>query len=62
VASAFGVALEHGLDVRRPLGRELLVQVHAFGSALNQRDHPDVPRDVGGGGEVDGADGEGNRS
>jgi hypothetical protein len=58
VASAFGVALKRGLDVRRPLGRELFVQVHAFGSALDQRDHPVVPRDVCGGGEVDGADGE----
>jgi hypothetical protein len=56
-ASAFGVALKHGLDVRRPLGRELFVQVHACGSALDQRHHPVVPRDVGGGGEVDGADG-----
>ena len=37
VASACGVALPHGLDVRRPLGRELFVQVHAFGSALDQR-------------------------
>jgi len=49
VASAFGVALEHGLDVRRPLGRELFVQVHAFCRALDQGDHPVVPRDVGGG-------------
>ena len=48
-------ALEHGLDVRRPLGRELFVQVQ---HALDQADHPVVPHDVGGGGEVDGADGE----
>ena len=47
VASAFGVALQHGLDVRRPLGCELVVQVHACGSALHQADHPVVPRDVG---------------
>jgi len=45
VASAFGVALKHGFDVRRPLGRELLVQVQ---HALDQRDHPVVPRGVGG--------------
>jgi hypothetical protein len=64
-ASAFGVAirgfdlaLEHGHNVRRPLDRELFVQVHAFGSALDQADHPVVPRDVGGGGEVDGSGGE----
>ena len=57
VASAFGMALEHGLDVRRPLGRELFVQVHACSSAPNQRHHPVVPRDVGGGNEVDSADG-----
>jgi hypothetical protein len=58
VASAFGVALEHGHHVQRPLGRELLVQVHALGSALHQRDHPVVPGDVGGGGEVEGSGGE----
>jgi hypothetical protein len=52
VASACGVALEHGLDVRRPLGRELFVQVQ---HALHHRDHPVVPRDVGGGGENDDA-------
>ena len=61
MASACGVALKHGLDVQRPLGRELFVQVHAFGSALDQADHPAVPRGVGRGGEVDGADGEGNK-
>jgi hypothetical protein len=55
VASAFGVALEHGLDVRRLLGRELSVQVQ---HALDQVHHPVVPRDAGGRGEVDGADGE----
>jgi hypothetical protein len=38
------VALEHGLDVRRLLGRELFVQVHACGSPLDQRDRPVVPR------------------
>jgi len=54
VASAFGVALAHGLDVRRPLGRELFVQVQ---HPLHQRDHPVVPRDVGGGSEVDNAEG-----
>jgi len=58
VASACGVALEHGHHVGRPLGRELFVQVHAFGSALHQRNHPVVPRDVGGGGEVEGSGGE----
>jgi len=61
VAPAFDLALEHDLDVWRPLGRELFVQVHAFGSALDQRDHPVVPRDVGGGGEVNGADAVRNR-
>ena len=55
VASAFGVPLQHGPDVRRPLGRELFVLVQ---HTLNQRHHPVVPRAVGGGGEVDGADGE----
>jgi hypothetical protein len=49
VASAFGVPLEHGHHVRRPLGRELFVQVHAFSSTLDQRDHPVVSRNVGGG-------------
>ena len=42
------------LTCGRPLGRELLVQIQ---HALDQGDHPVVPRDVGGGGEVDGADG-----
>jgi hypothetical protein len=55
VASAFGVALQHGHHVRRPLGRELFVQVQ---HALDQADHPVVPRDVGGGGEVEGSGGE----
>jgi len=51
----FDLALEHGLDVRRLLGRELCVQVE---HPRHQAHHPVVPRDVGGGGEVDGADGE----
>ena len=46
------MALEHGLDVRRLLGRELRVQGQ---HALDQADDPVVPRDVGGRGEVDDA-------
>jgi hypothetical protein len=38
-----------------PLGRKRLVQVQ---HALHQADHSVVPRDVGGGGEVDNEDGE----
>jgi hypothetical protein len=55
VASACGVALEHGLDVRRPLGREPFVQVHALGSAHDPRNHRVVPRSVSGGSEFDDA-------
>jgi hypothetical protein len=55
VASACGVALEHGLHVRRLLGGKLLVQVQ---HVLDQADHPVMPRDVGRRVEVDGADGE----
>ena len=54
VASVCGVALEHGLDVRRLLGGELPVQVQ---HRLDQGNHPVVPRNIGGRGEVDGADG-----
>ena len=47
------MALEHRLDVRRLLGGQPFVQVQ---HALHQADHTVVVRDVGGVGEVDGAD------